>query len=140
MDREYVAEVFVADDNPQNLHLLVQVLSGAGYKVRVAKSGNQTLKSIKVSEPDILLLDINMPEIDGFEVCRVIREEWNCDTMPIIFLSALNDEFNKNQALKLGADDYISKPFSNEEVLMRVHSHLNIRELRIENENLKKVD
>ena len=120
-------EILIVDDNPENLKVLGAMLQGEGYKVRAAKNGKQALASIESSEPDLLLLDVHMPEMDGFELCGEVKSNPHYRTLPIIFLSALDDSFNKLKGFEAGAADFMTKPFDAEEVKVRVRNHLNFR-------------
>lgn len=124
--------ILVVDDTPANLHLLVKLLSEHGYKVRPAPGGKHALAVVQTGQIDLVLLDIMMPEMDGYEVCRQFKAQAATRDIPIIFLSALNDTFDKVKAFELGGVDYITKPFQAEEVLARVHTHLTIRKLQQE--------
>lgn len=120
-------EILIVDDTPANLKLLSQILSSYGYKIRVALSGSQALTSVELAQPDLILLDIKMPDLNGFEVCRQLKANSKTSQIPVIFISALNDLQDKLQGFHVGGLDYISKPFQIEEVLARVKSHLYIR-------------
>lgn len=122
-----VDEILIVDDTPANLKLLSQILSAEGYKIRVALSGHQALTSVNLAQPDLILLDIKMPDMNGFEVCRQLKANSKTSQIPVIFISALNDLQDKLQGFHVGGLDYISKPFQIEEVLARVKSHLYIR-------------
>ncbi|MES9989148.1 MAG: EAL domain-containing protein [Candidatus Thiodiazotropha endolucinida] len=115
--------VLIVDDNHDNLRVLGGMLQEAGYQVRAALSGALALQSIRSSAPDLVLLDICMPEMDGYEVCRLIKAEPKTREVPIIFISALNATDEKVSGFKMGAVDYIVKPFQIEEVLARVKTH-----------------
>ncbi len=121
------SELLIVDDNPENLKVLGSMLRGEGYAVRVAKNGKQALASIETAVPDLLLLDVHMPEMDGFELCRIIRGTPLTRHLPILFLSALDDNFNKLQGFKAGGNDYMTKPFDLEEVKVRIRTHLELR-------------
>lgn len=129
------AQVLVVDDTPANLKLLVDILSIAGYSVRPAPSGKLALRSIALEQPDLILLDINMPEMNGYEVATEIRKIPDYRLIPIIFISALDDTSNKVKGFEAGGVDYITKPFQPAEVIARINTHLTIRNLRIELEN-----
>ncbi len=129
------AQVLVVDDTPANLKLLVDILSIAGYSVRPAPSGKLALRSIALEQPDLILLDINMPDMNGYEVAEEIRKNENYRLIPIIFISALDDTSNKVKGFEAGGVDYITKPFQPAEVIARINTHLTIRNLRIELEN-----
>lgn len=122
--------VIVVDDVPENLHLLIEMLSEEGYHVRTAPSGELALQSIEKSPPDLILLDILMPGMDGFEVCRHLKSNEILKDIPVIFISALSEVFDKVEAFAIGGVDYITKPFQMEEVLARVQTHLSLRAMR----------
>jgi two-component system sensor histidine kinase ChiS len=124
--------ILVVDDTPTNLHLLSDMLTKQGYKVRSVISGKMALTATRAAPPDLILLDINMPEMNGYEVCAYLKEdEQTCD-IPIIFISALGEVEDKVRAFAIGGVDYIPKPFQLEEVLARVQTHLALRRLREE--------
>ncbi len=124
--------ILLVDDNPTNLHVLFQTLEDMGAKLLVAKNGKSALSVAQKVRPDLILLDIMMPEIDGFEVCRKLKESSRTRDIPVIFLSALDQTEDKVRGLKLGAVDYISKPFQPDEVKARVNTHLTIHRLKRE--------
>ncbi|HOV15700.1 MAG TPA: response regulator, partial [Spirochaetota bacterium] len=103
--------VLIVDDNPTNFKVLGKMLETIGFKIRVSRSGEECLKSVSASKPDIILLDIHMPGMDGYEVCKAIKANTDMEDIPIIFISALSEEFNKVQAFEFGGVDYITKPF-----------------------------
>ena len=119
-------DIVIVDDVPDNLRLLVGILKEHGYKVRPAPSGVRALATVQKEPPDLILLDIMMPEMNGYEVCERLKADELTRDIPIIFLSALNEVFDKVKAFKAGGVDYISKPFQVEEVLARVKTHLMI--------------
>ncbi|MBD3308552.1 diguanylate cyclase [candidate division KSB3 bacterium] len=119
--------ILVVDDTSANLRLLIKILSEQGHKVRPAPSGSLALNSARSAPPDLVLLDIKMPDMDGYTVCQALKADDRTRDVPVIFISALNDVFDKMKAFSLGAVDYITKPFQQEEVLARVHTHLTIR-------------
>lgn len=122
--------IVVVDDTPANLRLLSGMLSGSGYHVRPAPSGALALSAIEAMLPDLVLLDINMPEMDGYEVCRRLKANPHSADIPIIFISALNEVEDKVKAFEMGGVDYITKPFQFQEVLARVQTHLSLRQAR----------
>lgn len=122
--------IVVVDDTPENLRLLVSMLTEQGYIVRPAPNGQLAINSIIKSPPDLILLDILMPELDGYEVCRQIKMIDSVSDIPVIFVSALDEVFDKVQAFAVGGVDYITKPFQIEEVLARVETHLSLRAMR----------
>jgi two-component system sensor histidine kinase/response regulator len=122
--------ILLVDDNPTNLGILVTSLSESGYKVRVAQDGESAIAQIPYAKPDLILLDVMMPGIDGFETCRRLKLDPATKDIPVIFMTALTDVFDKVQAFEVGAVDYISKPFRVEEVLVRARTHLDIQKLQ----------
>lgn len=134
-------DIVIVDDIPDNLRLLSRILKKEGYRVRPAPSGKRALATIEKEPPEVILLDIMMPEMDGYEVCRRIKANERTRDILVIFLSALNEVFDKVKALQVGGVDYISKPFQVEEILVRVNTHLTIRlqqkALALQNEELK---
>jgi sigma-B regulation protein RsbU (phosphoserine phosphatase) len=124
--------ILVVDDSPVNLRLLVRILEGKGYRLLVAKSGRAALDVAKATQPNLVLLDVMMPEMDGFEVCRALKRDPATSDVVIIFLSALGEVADKVAGLELGASDYITKPIQAEEVLARVASHLSRQQLEHE--------
>ena len=129
------ATILVVDDVPENLAVLFEVLSEAGFEVLVAESGSLALERLPVLLPDLVLLDVRMPGVDGFEVCRRIRADGRFSELPVIFMTALNETVDKVAGFRAGAVDYVTKPFEAEEVLARVRAHLQLRALRRELEN-----
>jgi signal transduction histidine kinase len=121
--------ILIVDDTPANLQLLAQMLSEQGYKVRMAQDGIMALMSIQSSPPDLILLDIMMPELNGYQVCSKLKASCSTKDIPIIFISALNEVFDKVKAFEVGGVDYITKPFQAQEVLARVEHQLHIRRL-----------
>ncbi len=124
--------VLVVDDNPTNLRLLVDILHGNGFQVLIAKSGKRALEQLEEMNPDIILLDIKMPDMDGFEVCRQLKTTSLGKDIPVIFMTALTNIESKVEAFKAGAVDYTTKPLQVEEVLARIRTHLSIVNLRRE--------
>lgn len=121
--------ILVVDDNPTNIQVLFDVLDASGYRVAIAKNGESALNRLQGSLPDLILLDVMMPGIDGFETCRRIKANPQTSDIPIIFMTALSDTVDKVKGLKLGAVDYITKPIQHEEVLVRINIHLQLRHL-----------
>jgi len=117
-------EILIVDDKPANLRLLSQMLADRGYVVRAVKSGARALESIRATPPNLILLDIKMPGMNGYEVCRHLKELPESRSIPVIFISALNEIKNKVQGFDVGGVDYITKPFQYEEVIARVETHL----------------
>ncbi|NJO80420.1 MAG: response regulator [Cyanobacteria bacterium RM1_2_2] len=121
--------ILVIDDKPDNLRLLSNILTEAGYKVRKVLNGRLAIDAAQLDPPDLILLDIMMPETDGYQVCQSLKQSRQTEDIPIIFLSALDTVANKVKAFTMGGVDYITKPFQQEEVLARVKTHLQLRQL-----------
>ena len=135
------ANILAVDDNPVNLRLLLQILTSRGYKVRPVPNGKLALSAAAAIPPDLILLDINMPDIDGYEVCQRLKQNPKTAEIPVIFISAYNSAIDKVKAFGVGGVDYIPKPFQIEEVLVRVQNHLSMRflqqSLQEKNQNLE---
>ncbi len=119
--------ILVVDDNPTNLQVLFDLLTEQGYRVAIAKSGEIALQRLQIAQPNLILLDVMMPGIDGFETCQQIKANPDTSDIPIIFMTALSDAVDKVKGLNLGAVDYITKPIQHEEVLARIRVHLQLR-------------
>jgi len=124
--------IAVIDDTPANLKLLSELLSANGFRVLAFPRGVQAIESFKKIQPDLILLDIRMPDMDGFQVCKKLKEDPTLAEIPVIFISALDDVEDKVKAFTSGGVDYITKPFRFEEVLARVSTHLRLRQLQLE--------
>ena len=132
-DQEAVQpEVMVVDDNPIGLNLLTDILGRDGYRVRPCSSGHLALQSVEERIPDMILLDVRMPDMDGYEVCRRLKSDKRSRKIPVIFISALGETTEKVEGFKVGGVDYITKPYGIEEVLARVRTHLTLRNMRKE--------
>ncbi len=121
-------KILVVDDLLENLRLLSSLLTKAGYEVRSAPDGKLALGSVPHFQPDLILLDIMMPDIDGYEVCQQLKANQQTQNIPIIFLSALDLTFDKVKAFDVGASDYIHKPFHPAEVIARIKNQIRIRQ------------
>ena len=121
-------DILVVDDAPENLNVLLHVLSEEGYSVRCARSGSLAIAGSQAIPPDLVLLDILMPQMDGYEVCQRLKQDVRTNDIPIIFLSVLDDGSDKSRAFAMGGSDYIAKPFDIEEVLARVKYQLNLKQ------------
>lgn len=134
----YKASILIVDDTPENLRLLSRMLAQQ-YKVRAASNGLLALESVQANPPDLILLDIMMPEMDGYETCVRLKADARTRDIPVIFISSLEETCSKVKAFEMGAMDYITKPFQIEEILARVATHLALRELqvRLEKQNLE---
>lgn len=124
--------ILIIDDNPNNLAVLYEALERASYRVLVEMDGKSGIEQVKNNPPDLILLDVMMQGMDGFETCRQLQEDTQTQEIPIIFMTALDDVSDRVKGLSLGAVDYITKPFQQEEVLARIRVHLKIRRLKLE--------
>jgi len=122
--------VLIVDDTPENLQVLGEMLEQEGCQVRIATNGAQALQNVKISPPDLILLDIMMPGMDGYEVCRRLKADPDLSKIPVIFISALDLANQKVLAFREGAVDYVAKPFHSEEVVARVRTHLELKQYR----------
>ena len=129
-DNDDRASILLVDDTPVDLRLLAAILAARGYRVRAVSSGAGALDAVQAQRPDIILLDIMMPEMDGFQLCAHLKAQEQTRDTPILFISGLNAVEDKVRAFRAGGVDYIGKPFRAEEVLARVQTHLALRELR----------
>lgn len=123
---KYIPNILIVDDTIENLNVLAGMLKTEGYVVRPVPSGKLALLAAKLTKPDIILLDINMPIMDGYEVCTELKADPRLMDVPVIFISALSDLQDKSRAFAVGGVDYITKPFKLEEVHMRVKTHLKL--------------
>ncbi len=136
------ATILIVDDNPTNLALLDYALSTAGYNVRIEVEGLNVIKQVHLSIPDLILLDIMLPDMNGFDVCQQLKADAITQSIPIIFMTALVDTVDIVKGFSLGAVDYITKPFHKEELLARVRNHLHLRHLSkaLENQNQQLIE
>ena len=118
------ADILLVDDTPANLHVLATILNQQGYHVRTAINGDLALRAAQKTLPDLIVLDIQMPGLNGFEVCRQLKHSDHTRDVPVIFISSLEDALGKVEAFQAGGADYITKPFQIEEVLARVEHQL----------------
>ena len=125
-----IPTVMLVDDTPENLKLLQGMLQFHGYRVLLFTRGRRALEAARRRPPDLILLDVTMPEMDGFEVCRRLKEEPQLREIPVLFISALSQTEDKVKAFAAGGVDYITKPFQFEEVQARVETHLKVRSLQ----------
>ena len=132
--------ILVVDDTPQNLHLLSDILTKYKYKVRPVPNGKLALSAVEINQPDLIILDIMMPGLDGYQVCKQLKSNPKTKDIPVIFVSAVDEPVDKVRAFALGAVDYITKPFQMHEVLMRVKNQLTVvtlnQKLQAKNEQL----
>lgn len=133
--------VLVVDDVPANLGVLFEYLDNRGFQVLIAEDGESALQQARYARPDIILLDMMMPGIDGLETCTKLRQAPETADIPVIFMTALNDSAHKVEGFRAGAVDYVTKPFQHEEVLARIETHLQVRglqrELKANNQRLR---
>lgn len=122
-------KVLIVDDNPVNVKVLSSTLAGLGYDLLTVNTGERALNVAERTKPDIILLDVNMPGINGFETCRRLKQNPVTNHIPVIFLTALNEIENKMEGFEAGGVDYVNKPFNNKEVCIRVENHLKISQL-----------
>jgi two-component system, sensor histidine kinase and response regulator len=127
-----IETILIVDDTPANLGVLVETLGAANYRVMVAEDGEEALAQTVQTEPDLILLDVMMPGIDGFETCRRLKAREGTRDVPVLFMTALNETADKVKAFAAGGVDYITKPIEHEEALARVRTHLALRRLRKE--------
>jgi DNA-binding response OmpR family regulator len=126
------ATLLIVDDKPQNLRLISDFLAEQGFELMLTRSGAQALEKIELAMPDLVLLDVTMPKMDGFEVCRRLKSNARTAGLPVIFMTALDDTAHKVEGFRLGAVDYITKPIQREELLARIQHHLQLYSLQKE--------
>ena len=131
-----VPNILIVDDTPANVLLLVRMLTERGYNPRPVLSGKLALQAARAEPPDLILLDIAMPEMNGYEVCELLKADEALKEIPIIFISALNETIDKVKAFRVGGVDYVTKPFQFEEVYARVQTHLQLRRLEMLRDDL----
>lgn len=124
--------ILIVDDTPANLGVLVETLGAAGYQLMVAEDGEEALAQTEQTQPDLILLDVMMPGIDGFETCRRLKSRPGTRDIPVLFMTALSETADKVKAFAAGGVDYITKPIEHEEAIARVQTHLQLRRLRLE--------
>jgi signal transduction histidine kinase len=136
------SKLLIVDDNPTNLGFLFEYLTQSDFKVLVALDGESAIEQVQYAQPDLILLDVMMPGLDGFTTCKFLKSDPSTQDIPVIFMTALSDTVDKVQGFKIGAVDYITKPLQPEEVLCRVQTHLALRNLqkRLINQNKKLLD
>ena len=126
------ATLLIVDDKPQNLRLIADFLAEQGFDLMLTRSGAQALAKIELVMPDLVLLDVTMPQMDGFEVCRRLKDNARTAALPVIFMTALDDTAHKVEGFRLGAVDYITKPIQREELLARIQHHVQLHSLQKE--------
>jgi len=139
MTGDHKRKVLIVDDGPENISLLTLVLKRGGYEVLAAESGRQALEIVQDTVPDICLLDIMMPEMDGYALCRHLKEDRRFADIPVIFLTAMDSPDKIVKGLEAGAVDYVTKPFSHGEILARIRTHIRLHEALLEIERLRQL-
>src|SRR5512135_263555 len=136
------AKILVVDDTPRNVKLLADLLAVKGYNVVTAASGREALAQLEAERPDLVLLDVVMPEMSGYEVCRKIRESSSTAMLPVIMVTALDPAEERVNGIEAGADDFLTKPINQPELLARVKSLLRIKELHdtVQNQSTQLVE
>ena len=129
---EFKADILIVDDEPDNLRLLSTILQSQGYKVRQAINADIALKTLHLQPPNLILLDILMPEVDGYQLCQQLKSNSATTEIPVIFLSALSRGLDRKKGFQVGGADYLTKPFELEEVLARVKHQLTICSLKFQ--------
>ncbi len=130
--KDLKAFLLIVDDNPVNIQVLGNMLEDSGYRTAATLNGNDALKFIQDEKPDLVLLDIMMPEIDGYQVCKILKEDDDLKDIPVIFLTAKNDTESIVRGFEVGGVDYISKPYHSAELLARIKTHLELKHAREE--------
>jgi diguanylate cyclase (GGDEF)-like protein len=130
MTDEITGSILIVDDNPTNMAVLVEYLTCQGYEIHVAEDGESALESLEFIHPELILLDIMMPRVDGFETCRRLKADPAYSDIPVIFMTSLAEIRDKVKGFEAGAVDYITKPIQHEELLARVNTHISLRNLQ----------
>lgn len=138
MNNAEQATILIVEDNPLTVYTLIQYLKKTGIETSIARNGQEALRQVKALAPNLILLDIMMPGIDGFETCRRLKGDMGTKDIPVIFITALSDTINKVKAFEAGGTDYITKPFDLKEVAARIETRLTIQRLqqRLKTRNL----
>ncbi len=128
--RKHKPLILAVDDKPHNLQFLGKLLSDSGYEVGMAQDGQQALNFVKKSRPDLILLDIMMPDMDGFEVCKKLKADFSVQHIPVIFLTAKSDSNEVVRGFEVGGSDYVTKPFNSPELLARIKTQVELKILK----------
>ncbi len=131
-------KILIVDDVPKNIELAANILQTKNYNITFARSGPIALEKVKSIDFDLILLDVMMPEMDGFEVCKILKDDDATKDIPVIFVTAKSETENVVKGFELGAVDYVTKPFQTEELLARVRTHINIKEKLVEKKAIEK--
>jgi two-component system sensor histidine kinase/response regulator len=137
---DFPGDILIIDDDPINLQMLAGILHERGHKVRGVTSGQMGLMAARAAPPDLILLDVNMPDMNGYDVCRALKGDDRLQHIPVIFISALDEMLDKVEAFHSGGIDYITKPFQHEEVVLRVENHLSFYRLYLRSQELAKME
>ncbi len=137
--KESKKKILIVDDVPKNIELAASILQTKNYNITFAKSGSIALEKVKSIDFDLILLDVMMPEMDGFEVCQHLKDDENTKDIPVIFLTAKSETENVIKGFELGAVDYVTKPFKTDELLARVKTHVEIRKKLEEKKEIEKI-
>jgi len=129
-NQDQITSLLIVDDNPKNIQVLGSILAKEGYKVYFAQNGLDALKKVQITRPDLILLDIIMPELDGFETCVRLKASPETQNIPVIFLTARTETEDIVKGFQLGAVDYVTKPFQKEEILVRIQTHLQLQQMQ----------
>jgi two-component system sensor histidine kinase/response regulator len=132
--------ILTVDDDQANLKMLVSILSQQGHKVRAVTSGQMGLTAARAAPPELILLDVNLPDLNGYEVCCQLKSDVTLRQIPVIFISAMDETLDKVEAFHSGGVDYITKPYQAEEVLVRVENHLNLYRLHLRSQEMAKLE
>ena len=124
-------DILVVEDNTSHLKLILEILTNAGYRVRPASDGELALRSVAAKLPDLILLDVNLPDMNGVEVCRRLKADPETKDLPVIFISAEGETELKVKALRAGGTDYVTKPIEPTEILARINTHINMHRLHL---------
>jgi two-component system, sensor histidine kinase and response regulator len=130
MTLEESINILVVDDNPENLKIVSNFLKESGYQIALALDADSTLMILKANKIDLILLDIMMPGVDGFQLCKIIKDDPELTGIPVIFLTAKTETDDVVRGFQLGGVDYITKPFKKEELLVRVRNHIQLKLMR----------
>ena len=143
-DTDYEFAILLVDDHPANLRVLLDALKNSGWKTFVAVNGEGAIRQAKLTQPDLILLDVMMPGMDGFETCRRLKQQQSTREIPVIFMTALSETINKLKGFDAGGVDYLTKPFEIRELVARVQVHLDLKraqdKLAQKNEELQRVN
>lgn len=127
MNNKSKSKIMIVDDNPQNLHVLCSTLDAIGYSLIATRDGSKALDALKTEKPDLILLDVLMPDMNGYEVCRILKQQPDTKDIPVIFLTVKNDEEDIIAGFEAGAVDYVKKPFNKAELLARIKTHIDLK-------------